>query len=41
MESSLCTGLENLLAEGVAESMVNYVEIHFDKRRGRIEAFIH
>ena len=58
-ESSLYTGLEDFLAlflrclvkthaEGVAESMGNIVEMHCDKRRGRmdiedigIEAFIH
>ena len=58
-ESSLYKGLENFLAlflrclvkthaEGVAESMGNYLEMHCDKRRGRmdiddfgIEAFIH
>ena len=28
-------------AEGVVESMGNYVELHSDKRRGQMEALIH
>ena len=47
-ESSLYTGLEDFLslllrcvvkthAEGVAESMGNIIEIHSDKRRGRMD----